>query len=187
MTKKVLVPLANGFEEIEAITIIDLLRRAGIEVTVAGVDGATVTGSHGIAVKTDAMLDEAARGTYDMLVLPGGEPGASTLRDDARVQALIQRFHREGGYLAAICAAPKALAAAGVLDGRQATSFPGYLDKEPAPGMRYEARPVVIDGTIITSRGPGTAMDFALALIETLAGAPQRAAVEARLMRPQAA
>jgi 4-methyl-5(b-hydroxyethyl)-thiazole monophosphate biosynthesis len=178
-----LVPLADGFEEIEAATVIDLLRRAGIEVVVASLGPTAVRGAHGLGFAADATLDAALGADYDLVVLPGGEPGATALRDDARVRALLQRQAAGGRLVAAICAAPKVLAAAGLLDGRDATSYPGYLDQQPAPGMRYHARPVVIDGRIVTSRGPGTAMEFALALIEQLLGAAKRAEVEAPLLR----
>lgn len=181
---RVIVPLAEGFEEIEAATLIDLLRRAGIEVVVAALRSKTVTGAHGLGFVADTTLDDALDGDYDIVVLPGGEPGATALRDDVRVQQLIKRQAGEGRLVAAICAAPKALAAAGLLDGRIATSYPGYLDQNPAPGMRYLAQPVVVDGKIVTSRGPGTAIDFALALIELLQGRAGRAKVEDPLMRP---
>jgi 4-methyl-5(b-hydroxyethyl)-thiazole monophosphate biosynthesis len=150
---RVLIPLADGCEELEAVTLIDLLRRAGLEVVTAGL-------SH------------------------GGEPGASHLKEDPRVLALLKRHAAAGKLVAAICAAPKVLAAAGLLDGKLATSYPGYLDDHPAPGMRFVAQPVVVDGRIVTSRGPGTAMDFALVLIEMLLGRVARDKVEAPLMRP---
>lgn len=187
-THRVIVPLADGFEEIEAATIIDLLRRADIEVVVAALGGMQARGAHGLGfaadIALDDALDDALDGDYDVVVLPGGEPGATALRDDARVQQLLKRQAEEGRLVAAICAAPKALAAAGLLDGRAATSYPGYLDQHPAPGMRYLAQPVVVDGKVVTSRGPGTAMDFALALIELLQGRAGRAKVEDPLMRP---
>lgn len=183
-THRVIVPLADGFEEIEAATIIDLLRRADIEVVVAALGGVQVRGAHGLGFVADATLDDALDDDYDVVVLPGGEPGATALRDDARVQQLLKRQAGEGKLVAAICAAPKALAAAGLLDGRVATSYPGYLDQHPAPGMRYMAQPVVVDGKVVTSRGPGTAMDFALALIELLQGRAGRTKVEDPLMRP---
>ena len=181
---RVLVPLADGCEEIEAVTIVDVLRRAGIEVVVAGVGATAVTGAHGLKLTADVTLDTALQTDFEMVVLPGGEPGATTLRDDARVQALLKRHAASGKHVAAICAAPKALAAAGLLDGRKATSYPGYLDVQPAPGMTFLAQPVVVDGKLTTSRGPGTAMDFALMLVEQLLGKAKRKAVEDPLMRP---
>jgi 4-methyl-5(b-hydroxyethyl)-thiazole monophosphate biosynthesis len=200
---RVLVPLAEGFEEIEAVTVIDLLRRAGIEVciaTVAPAGGAPpggdsdagpasdsarlVTGSHGIAVQADARLSELDDGGFDMIVLPGGMPGAAHLKADSRVIDLLRGAHARGAWVAAICAAPSVLAHAGLLDGRAATSFPGFLDADSAPGVQLSTSPVVIDGRIVTSRGPGTAIDFALTLIELLAGGRARGETEARLQRP---
>ncbi len=180
----VLLPLAEGFEEIEAVTVIDLLRRAGIDVVVAGLADGPVRGSHGIAVTPDAGLDEALTRDYDMVVLPGGMPGADHLEADERVRDILIRLADSGRFTAAICAAPKVLAAAGLLDGRRATSFPGFLDPERTPGLSVSEAPVVQDGRVITSRGPGTAMDFALALIQNLAGPDVRQAVESRLQRP---
>jgi protein deglycase len=181
---RVLIPLADGFEEIEAVTMIDLLRRAGVEVVAAGLKPGPVTGSHGIALVPDTDLDAALGLDFDMVALPGGMPGAAHLADDPRVLDILRRLAERGQYTAAICAAPGVLAKAGLLSGRQATSFPGFLTPENAPGTRLLEEPVVEDGKVITSRGPGTAMDFALALIERLAGAPVRHEVEARLQRP---
>ncbi len=180
----VLVPLAEGFEEIEAVTVVDLRRRAGIEVVVAALEAGPVTGSHGIVVQADRLLDEALERDYDMVVLPGGMPGADNLERDARVGELLRRMADSERFTAAICAAPKVLAAAGVLDNRRATSFPGFLEAASAPGLEVAEEPVVRDGTVVTSRGPGTAMDFALALIELLADATTRDSVESRLQRP---
>ncbi len=182
----VLVPLAEGFEEIEAITIIDLLRRADIEVTVAGLEGGDVEGSHGIRLTPESTLDEVLGMEYDMIVLPGGLPGADNLEQDGRVRDLLRRQASGKGYTAAICAAPKVLARAGLLDNRKATSFPGFLPETGIPGLTLSEAPVVVDGKLITSRGPGTAMDFALTLIETLKGGEARAEVEERLQRPAA-
>lgn len=182
--KRVLMPLAAGFEEIEAITTVDLLRRAGVQVVIAALGARSVEGSHRIRVEADALLDDVGHEPFDMLVLPGGEPGATALRDDPRVRELLLRYAGQGKPVAAICAAPKVLAAAGLLDGRRATSYPGYLDEAPAPGMTYLAQAVVVDGALITSRGPGTAMDFALTLIEVLHGPEARHEVEEPLMRP---
>src|SRR5512139_440095 len=117
---KAIVPLAEGFEEIEAVTIIDVLRRAGVKVTVAGVTGVDVTGAHGIPMRADKRLADAAKDTYDAVVLPGGMPGATHLRDDAGVQALVRAQHEAGRKVAAICAAPIALSKAGVLRGKKA-------------------------------------------------------------------
>ena len=181
---RVLVPLAPGFEEIEAVTVIDLLRRAGIEVHTASLDGPQVTGSHGITVTADIALDAARADDYGMIVLPGGMPGADHLKRDARVISLLRRFAAEGRYTAAICAAPGVLAHAGLLEGRAATSFPGFLSADSAPGIRLRDDPVVIDGTVATSRGPGTAMEFGLVLIELLEGPAARQQVQARLQLP---
>lgn len=178
---RVLVPLAPGFEEIEAVTIVDLLRRAGIEVHTASLDGPQVTGSHGIAVMADIALDAAVADAYDMIVLPGGMPGAQHLQDDARVLSLLRHFAASGRYTAAICAAPGVLAHAGLLEARAATSFPGFLAADSAPGIRLRDDPVVVDGKVVTSRGAGTAMEFGLALIGLLEGEETRRYVEERL------
>ena len=179
----VLMPLAPGFEEIEAITVIDLLRRAGIEVHTAALGALRVTGSHGIAVEADILLDDVRASDFDMIVLPGGMPGAEHLKQDARVIELLRQFATQGRYTAAICAAPGVLAHAGLLTGRAATSFPGFLDAGSAPGIRLKSEPVVTDGKVVTSRGPGTAIDFGLALIELLEGPEARRVVEERLQR----
>jgi 4-methyl-5(b-hydroxyethyl)-thiazole monophosphate biosynthesis len=180
---KVLVPLADGCEELEAVTIIDLLRRAGVEVTVAGLAPGIVKASRGVQLVPDVTLDVALQDSYDMLVLPGGMPGASHLKADPRIVDLVRRMAAAGQYTAAICAAPTVLLEAGVLAGRQATSYPGFLDALNPPGVQLSTASVVVDGTVITSRGPGTAMDFALALIEILQGAEVRGKVEAALVR----
>jgi len=180
---KVLVPLADGCEELEAVTIIDLLRRAGIEVVAAGLKPGIVNASRGVHLVPDVTLDVALQDDYDMVVLPGGMPGATHLRDDPRIIGLLQKMAAAGKYTAAICAAPAVLAAAGVLDGKSATSYPGFLDASPAPGMKYRADAVVHDGRVVTSRGPGTAMDFALTLVELLSGHAKRAEVESGLVR----
>ncbi len=181
---RVLVPLAQGCEELEAVTIIDLLRRAGVEVVAAGLDEGLVKCSRGVVLMPDASLDEVLDQSFDMIVLPGGLPGADHLRDDPRIQQLLRQMAEQGRYTAAICAAPKVLASAGVLDGRQATAYPGVLSAEDLPATRVLDEAVVRDGSVITSRGPGTAMDFALSLIEALLGPEQRAAVEGPLVRP---
>jgi len=180
---KVLVPLAQGCEELEAVTIIDLLRRANIDVTTAGLDKQTVTASRGVRLVPDTDLDSALKQEYAMVVLPGGLPGADHLDNDPRIRSLLKKMAGNHKYTAAICAAPKALANAGVLNGKKATSYPGFLDDMDLPNTKITSEAVVIDGKVITSRGPGTAMDFALTLIETLLGKQKRDEVEAGLVR----
>ncbi|WP_018881629.1 MULTISPECIES: DJ-1 family glyoxalase III [unclassified Thioalkalivibrio] len=177
----VLVPLAAGAEELEAVTIIDLLRRAQFEVTVAGLESGPVTCSRGTVIQPDTTLDQVLDAAFDLIVLPGGLPGANHLRDDARVQGLLRAQAERDGYLAAVCAGPKALAEAGLLEGRRVTAFTGALDDVGIPST---GAPVEVDGRLITGRGPGAAMDFALTLIEQLAGRDARDAVEGPLLRP---
>ncbi|MBN1421782.1 MAG: DJ-1/PfpI family protein [Planctomycetes bacterium] len=170
----VCVPLAPGFEEIEAMSIVDVLRRAGVEVRTAAVTkgGAVpVEGAHGIKVVADTTIDEAVKHGWDMIVLPGGMPGATNLRDDPRVASLLRKVQDGGGWTAAICAAPIALGAAGLLEGREATCYPGF-EKE-LRGAKARTDRVVRSGQVVTSRGPGTALEFALALVEILAGKPK--------------
>lgn len=180
----VLVPLAQGCEELEAVTIIDLLRRAGVEVITAGLDAQPVRASRGTVLIPDTTLDNVAARDFDMVVLPGGQPGADNLDRDTRLHELLIRTAVANRYVGAICAAPKVLASSGLLNNRKATSFPGVLDKLNVPGLDYREEAVVQDGNIITSRGPGTAMDFALDLIAILAGEAKRDQVEAALQRP---
>jgi 4-methyl-5(b-hydroxyethyl)-thiazole monophosphate biosynthesis len=177
----VLVPLAQGCEEIEAITVIDILRRAGITVVTAGLDEQPVRASRGTVLIPDTTLDAALKQAYDMVVLPGGQPGSNNLKADARIIALLQDMAHRDKHIAAICAAPSVLATAGLLDGKRATGFPGALDGFPK--VRQLADAVVEDGRFITSRGPGTAMDFALTLVERLAGKAKRDEVETGLVR----
>ena len=181
---RVLVPLAQGCEELEAVTIIDLLRRAKIEVISAGLDAQPVTASRGTVLIPDQTLDQALQQDYDMVVLPGGLPGADHLDNDPRIQALLKKMANSEKFTAAICAAPKVLASAGLLAGKRATGFPGTLEKLQLSDTTLEDRPVVQDGKVITSKGPGTAMDFALTLIENLAGRDVRQQVESGLQRP---
>ncbi len=180
----VLVPLAQGCEELEAVTIVDLLRRAGIEVVTAGLDEQPVRASRGMLLVPDMTLDEALQKDFDMVVLPGGLPGADHLKSDARIIRLLVQMGEADKFTAAICAAPAVLAEAGLLEGRRATSFPGSLETDAIPGLEYVEQPVVTDGKVITSRGPGTAMDFALELIAVLSGKRVRDEVEAGLQRP---
>lgn len=182
----VLVPLAQGCEELEAVSVIDLLRRAGVEVVTAGLAPGPVKCSRGTVIQPDATLDDALKREYDMVVLPGGQPGATNLERDARVVGLVKKMAGQKKFTAAICAATKVLAVAGVLDGKRATCYPGAVDAAVFPRVRLEDLAVVADGHVVTSRGPGTALDFALELIALLAGREKRDQVEAALVRPPA-
>lgn len=173
------MPLAQDCEEIEAVTVIDLLRRAGIETVSAGLDAKPVKASRGVMLIPDTDLDSALRSEYDMLVLPGGA-GTKHLASDERILTLVRSMAGSGSHVAAICAAPTVLAKAGILEGRRATAFPGTLE---AMGFENAGVPILRDGNIVTSRGPGTAMDFALELIAILVGDEKKAEVEAGLVR----
>lgn len=179
----VLVPLAQGCEELEAITITDLLVRAGIKVTTCGLDDQPVKASRGITIIPDTSIDKILNLSFDLIVLPGGLPGADHLRDNEKLQTLIKKQAQENRYLAAICAAPKALAQAGVLDGKTATGYPGVLNGLKNDNISISDNAVEIDGNIVTSRGPGTAIDFVLTLIELLEGSNKRDEVNKQLAR----
>ncbi|MCU7842287.1 MAG: DJ-1/PfpI family protein [Candidatus Thiodiazotropha sp. (ex Monitilora ramsayi)] len=180
---RVLVPLAQGCEELEAVTITDLLTRAGIEVVTAGLDDKPVKASRGITLVPDTTLDQVLDEPFDMMVLPGGLPGADYLNNDPRIHQMLKRLNSEGGYTAAICAAPKVLVNAGLLDGRRATSYPGALDGMDLQQVDLQLERVVTDDKVVTSRGPGTAMDFALELIGLLVDENKRNEVEKGLVR----
>ena len=179
----VLVPLAEGFEEIEAITIVDILRRAGFDVVTASLGGKSVTAAHGVSIMADRTLDEALRDDYDMVVLPGGQPGTDNLDNDPRIHKVLKKMAGSGKFVGAICAAPKVLANAKLLEGKRATSYPGILDKMNLPTTTCTGAAVEKDGKILTSRGPGTAMDFALAIIEALDSPQKRKTIENSLVR----
>jgi 4-methyl-5(b-hydroxyethyl)-thiazole monophosphate biosynthesis len=180
---RVLVPLAQGCEELEAITITDLLVRAGVEVTTAGLDDRPVTASRGTTIIPDTTIDSVLDQTFDLVVLPGGLPGADNLRDDPGIQTLLKNHAEKGKYIGAICAAPKAVAAAGLLAGKKATGYPGILDSLDDSQIEVTNSAIEIDGNIVTSRGPGTAMDFALTLIELLEGPAKKEEVNQQLAR----
>ena len=164
----VLTLLADGFEEIEAITPVDLLRRAGVEVTVASLaEHRHVTGRSGITVHADIALSDVGERLFDLLLLPGG-PGTKNLRADPRVQAVVERHAAGGRQLAAICAAPTVLNAAGLLEGRRYTAH--FSVAAELPEIIADRR-VVVDGSLVTSRGAGTAIDFGLMLVEKLVSA----------------
>lgn len=165
--KRTAVFLCAGFEELEAVSIIDLLRRAGFICDMVGLETLHPTGSHGITLTANLTLEEL-EGDYDLLALPGGMPGSAALAQSLPLRALLRRQNERGGLLAAVCAAPIALADAGILTGRRATVYPGYEDR--LTGARVLSDSVVRDGNIITGRGPGLALAFSLALVEALGG-----------------
>lgn len=164
-----IVILADGFEEIEAVTQIDVLRRAGFEVTVAGLHEGTARGKHGIGIVTDAALG-AVDIEPDVVVLPGGMPGAERLGESDIVVSLLRRQHAAGRIIGAICAAPAfAPVKAGVLDGKHATCYPSF-EKHFDDSTTFLEDRVVVDGNVVTSRGPGTALEFGLTLVEEVMG-----------------
>jgi 4-methyl-5(b-hydroxyethyl)-thiazole monophosphate biosynthesis len=179
----VLVPLAQGCEELEAVTITDLLTRAGIEVITAGLDAKPVVASRGLNMIPSTSIEKLADRLFDMVVLPGGLPGANHLRDNKTLQDILKNHAQNNRYTAAICAAPKALAQAGLLDNKKISCYPGSLDDVELNNTELTGRAVEIDGKVITSRGPGTAMDFALSLIELLEGKDKKQEVEKGLVR----
>lgn len=183
---KVLVPFTEGFEEIECVAIVDILRRAGVEVCLASLDGGPVTGRSGITVKPDAALAAVMDGDWDMVVLPGGLPNAQLLRDDANVKAVVTRLREQRKSVAAICAAPAALAAYGILAGRRVTSHPNAAAEVCArePSAVYVDDAVVEDDFLVTSRGAGTAVPFALRLVARLCGREQAEKVRAAIVAP---
>lgn len=163
---KILVPLAQGFEEIEAVTIIDVLRRADLDVTTAHVGGNPVCGSHNIKVTADTNISAIKADDFGCIVLPGGMPGSTNLKNSSAVISLLKNIYSGGGYIAAICAAPIVLGHAGLLHGKKATCYPG--NESQLTGATIVNEPVVIDGKIITGKGPGCAIPFALELVGIL-------------------
>jgi 4-methyl-5(b-hydroxyethyl)-thiazole monophosphate biosynthesis len=183
MAKRALVPIADGSEEIEAVCIIDILRRAGVEVMVASVDDLQITGSRGVKLMADAFISECTEETFDLIALPGGMPGAEHLRDSTELVGMLKKQKQAGRLYAAICASPAVVFQPhGLLAGKKATCHPGRinsLENKEAVDFR-----VVVDGNCITSRGPGTAMEFALKLVELLLGREKMEEVEGPLVMP---
>ena len=174
--KKTAILFAEGYEEVEALTVVDLLRRAKIGCDIVAVKEADeVTGSHGISVRADKILSQLEVEQYDGLILPGGLRGVNNLAADERVIDLLRRFHEAGKLTAAICAGPTVLARAGLLEGRKACCYPGMEDQ--LTGAVASTESVVEDGSIITSRGLGTAIPFALALVAYFQGEAQALAL----------
>lgn len=162
--KKACVLLAEGFEEIEALTVSDIIRRANVTCDLVSIGDKTVKSSHGLVIEADKIFDESME--YDLIVLPGGMPGAANLRDDERVINLIKKQNSEGKLIGAICAAPIVLGKANLTEGRNITSYPGYENE--LPNCNYLEESVVVDNNIITSRGPATSMEFSYKLLEKL-------------------
>ena len=180
----VLVPLAHGCEELEAVTVIDLLRRADITVSTASLaEDTSIKASRGVSLVADSTLDDVINTKFDAIILPGGLPGADHLNADPRIHHLIEQIYQQGGVVAAICAAPKVLANNGIANGKKITCYPGAIEPDNYPKISITQSAIEIDQHIITSRGPGTAMDFALVLIEFLKDNASRRQVEQGLVR----
>lgn len=169
MSISVLVPVADGTEELEAVTIIDVLRRAEIDVTIASVQKQEVTCSRGTRIVADKVLNECLSASFDMIVLPGGIPGAENLRDSSALKELLARQKDSGRYYAAICAAPAVVFQThGLLKEKKATCYPAFaeqLDDRSEAGSK-----IVVDGNCVTSQGPGTALEFSLKIVALLVG-----------------
>lgn len=166
---KIIVFLADGFEEVEALTVVDYLRRMDIQVDLVSItDDLQVMGAHKIEVRADRLIGDLDRESYSGLVLPGGLPGASNLRDSSQVIELVRDVHAREGLIGAICAGPIVLERAGLIEGRRLTSYPGF--EEDLASADYIGKGVVVDGNIITGRGPAYAVDFSIALVNYLLG-----------------
>lgn len=177
---KVLIPLADGFEEIEALAVVDILRRAEIEVVLAGLHEGAVRSARNINIIPDATLDSINAAAFDMIVLPGGQPGTDNLNSDPRIHELLKEFDAREKLIGAICAAPIILASAGLLAGKHATSYPSYVNR--LEGACYEDRQVVCDDRIITSQGAGTAISFGLEIVGRLVDRKKAAEIAAAML-----
>ncbi len=165
---KALVPIAPGFEEIEAVSIIDVLRRAQIDVVSAALDSNPVTGAHQIVLSADTLLEKVRPGDFSAIILPGGMPGSKNLMNSRTMIEFINTIYSQGGYACAVCAAPIVLGRTGILHGKHATCFPGY--ESHLEGAVVLTEPVVRDGKVITGRGPGCAIAFALEIVSAMKG-----------------
>jgi len=185
MTKRALIPIANGTEEIEAVTMIDVLRRAGIEVTVASVNDSgelKIVGAHGITIVADCTIDDCTTALFDLIAVPGGLPGSENLAASSALDRLLREQAAKGRLYAAICAAPMlVLSSKGLLQDKIVTGHPMFQQNIEAKEVNGKSR-VVVDGNCITSQGPGTALDFALDLVQQLCGVVKREEVGSRLV-----
>ena len=178
--QKVLILLADGFEEIEAISVIDILRRAEINVVMAGLRDGQVISARNVSIIPDDTIENIKHEDYAMIVLPGGQPGTKNLNADKRVRNMLKLFNDSGKLIGAICAATTVLADAGIIKQKRVTCYPSYFDK--LAGAEYEDKPVVTDGNIITSQGPGTAIAFSLAIVSRLCGAHTAETIEKSIL-----
>jgi len=179
--KKAVVCLANGFEEIEAVGIIDILRRADIFTTVTSLSGVReVTGAHDIKVSADELFDDIDFSGYDLIVLPGGMPGSVNLKNHTGLRERIMDFHKKGRLLGAICAAPIVFGDLGILENRNATCYPGFGNQLKLAHVKTDR--VVVDQNIITGIGPGAVFDFTLTLVERLAGKEKAGLVAGQML-----
>ena len=181
--KKAVMLFANGYEEVEALMTVDLLKRAGVDIRLVSInDDMTVTGSHGISVTMDTKLSRIQLKEEDAIIIPGGMPGTNYLRDHEGLAELLKKQYEAGKWVAAICAAPSVFGGLGFLKDRKATSYPGCLDGIPVG--EYTEEPVAVDGNVVTSRGVGTAIAFALKLIEVLISKEKADEIAASIVYP---
>ncbi len=178
--KRAAIFLAPGFEEIEALTVVDVLRRVKIEIDMISIDAISVTGSHGITITADRLIEDVDEDQYDILILPGGMPGTKNLEKNAQLQDMVSHFYHEKKWIAAICAAPTILGHAGYLEGRMTCVYPGYEEELLGATIMQDA--VVKDGNIITGRGMGCSIPFALAIVAELAGEETANAVKEKIL-----
>ena len=178
---RVLVPLANGFEETEFVTIVDILRRAEVKVVTASLTEEIVTGGHNIKIIADTSLDRIEFEKFDAIVLPGGFPGFKNLGEDERILKILRDMNNADKYIAAICGAPSVLAKAGIFEGRSSTVYPSGKEEIQA-STHYVDKRVVVDGRLITSQALGTATEFALKLVELFVGADEMETVKDQVL-----
>ena len=182
--KRIAVLFAEGFEEVEGLTPVDFLRRAGVEITTVGITGKMVTGGHAVTIETDTTIDKIDSESLDGVIIPGGMPGAENVVSSTHAQDLVKKLFKDGKLVAAICAAPAVvLEPLGILEGKTSTCYPGFEGRFKQ--ATFSENRVVQDGTVITSRGPGTAAEFAVALIEYLVDAQTAEKIRSGTLQPK--